>query len=236
MVGTTKYGRPCQTTTNRNEKTMPKFKGGFGIDDPDEAINSEFDGDASVGYTGPCPPSGPYHGILKRLELTKTGPDSKVPGTPMLKILVEIQEKGEKAKYNGYGIWNNQMVTKKSAVYANQFLDALAGGNEAKAKAIKTWFWKEQIQTEEPEGGHILAIGKLKVNSPDASIPVIFNTKKVQDYQDAEKMKLEVKRWLVPNKDDNTAANDDLDGGTDEDLDEGLDDIGGDEFGDDPSF
>lgn len=206
---------------------MPKFKGGFGIDDVDEAINSEFDGDATLGYTGPVPPAGPYHGILKRLELTKTGPNSKNPGTPMLKILVEIQEKGDKAKYNGYGIWNNQMVTKKSAVFANQFLDALAGGNESKAKAIKTWFWKEQLQTENADGGHIIAIGKLKVNSPDASIPVIFNTKRVADYNDETKEKLEVKRWLVPNNaDENPSADGDLDEGLDDDL----DDLGGDEF------
>ncbi|WPH58013.1 hypothetical protein SEA_LUCKYLEO_65 [Gordonia phage LuckyLeo] len=209
---------------------MPKFKGGFGIDDVNEAINADA-GDAQVGYTGPVPPKGIYRGRLKRMELTKTGPNSKAPGTPMLRMLVEIDEPkdSKNAKYNGYGIWNNQTVTKQSTGFVNQMLESLTGGIESKAKAVKTWFWKAQLNTEEPDGGHILAIGKLKINSPEADIPVIVSTKNKRTNAEYPDPGLEISRWLVP-KDSDDNADDDLDEVDDDELDEDEDE---DELGDD---
>ncbi|QFG08206.1 hypothetical protein PBI_LAMBO_66 [Gordonia phage Lambo] len=209
---------------------MPKFKGGFGIDDVNEAINADA-GDAQVGYTGEVPPKGVYRGRLKRMELTKTGERSNNPGTPMLRMLVEIDEpKGsKKSQYNGYGIWNNQTITKKSTGFVNQVLEALVGGNEQKAKAVKTWFWKEQLVTDEPEGGHILAIGKFKINSPEADIAVIVDTKNKRTNAEYPDPGLEIKRWLVPSGD---SDDDDSVDEVDDDLDaDELDDE--DELGDD---
>ena len=214
---------------------MPKFKGGFGIN-ADEAIENEFDG-STLGYQGPTPPAGPFRGILKRLEMKRTSETAqKYPNNPMLNILVEIKEPegSPKAKYNGYGIWNNQLITEQSQPYVNAFLNSLAGGDEKKARAIKTWFWKEQINTERSDGGHILAIGKFKINSPDAEIPVIVSTKRGDDNQGGER--LEIKRWLVPNPDEPKEDEFDADDPTIEDeFDDGT---GSDEFDDsgEPGF
>lgn len=180
---------------------MAKFKGGFGIN-ADAAISAD-PGDVQVGYTGPVPPAGPYRGILKRMELVKTGPNSKNPGTPMLKLLVEIKEPkdSQKATYNTYGMWNNQMITEQSAPFVNQILNSLVGGDEKKFNAVKSWFWNGQLNTEKADGGHIHSIGKLKINSPDAEIPVIVNTKKAPARGDYPE-RLEINRWLVPSDDE----------------------------------
>ncbi len=176
---------------------MPKIKGaGFGIDAA-EAVNAEVEGGSQTGYAGETPPSGVYHGVLKILQLTKTGPNSKKPGTPMLKIMVELKgNKGAKAKYDGYGAWSNQTVRPDSAQYVNAFLDALVKGDEKKAKAVRTWFWSQDITAETAEGGHIIAIGKLKIMSPDGRIPVMIRGKYVPAGQYDEK--LEIARFLIP--------------------------------------
>ena len=217
---------------------MPKFKGGFGIDNVSDAINADA-GDVQVGYDGPVPPPGIYRGRLKRMELTETGPTSKNPGTPMLRMLVEIDDTNEKRKkYNGYGIWNNQTITEKSQGFVNQVIESITGGNAAKAKAVKTWFWKEQINTEKADGGHILAIGKFKINSPEADIPVIVDTKKKRTNEQYPEEGLEIKRWLVPNSDsveDSDEMDDSEDLGDDDEL--GGDDFDSDDgLGDDPEF
>lgn len=214
---------------------MAKFKGGFGIN-ADEAINTDA-GSANLGYQGPLPPSGPYRGKLKRMELVKTGPQSKNPGTPMLKMLVEIAEPSDSknAKYNEYGLWNNQMITEQSTPYVNQILNALVKGDERKFTALKSWFWNAQLITEKPDGGHIHAIGKFKINSPDADIDVIVNTKRQAARGNYEE-RLEINRWLVPS-DDSDLDDDELD---DDDLDLDEDDLDeddeDDEFSDDEPF
>lgn len=211
---------------------MAKFKGGFGID-TDAAINAD-PGDIQVGYTGETPPGGLYRGTLKRVELSKTGPDSKNPGTPMLVILVEIDEPedSKKAKYNKYGIWNRQTITDQSAPFVNQFLASLVKGDESKFAAVKKWFWGGNLTTENPDGGHIHAIGKLKIGSPEGKIQVVVNTKLGRTSAKYPDPRLEISRWLVPSdqeQDDNMPdEGDDFDEGSD--LDEGEE--FGDEFGD----
>lgn len=207
---------------------MAKFKGGFGID-AEAAANADA-GDVSVGYTGPMPTAGIYRGKLKRLELTKTGPQSKNPGTPMLKLLVEIHEPSDSktAKFNGYGMWNNQTITEQSAPFVNQILNSLVKGNEKKFAAVKSWFWNGNLTTEKPDGGHVHAIGKFKIGSPDCDIDVIVNTKK-QPARGSYEERLEINRWLVPSSDSD--AGDDLD--EDDEIQEELDE---DEFDSDDEF
>lgn len=210
---------------------MAKFKGGFGVNTAD-AIEAG-DGDIQTGYTGPLPPAGIYRATLKRMELTKTGERAKNPGTPMLKMLVEIDEPKDssKAKYNGYGIWTNQTITEQSAPFVNQTLASMVAGDERKLKALKHWFWNGDLNTENSDGGHINAIGKFKVGSPEASIPVIINTKNKKTTPDYPDPGLEVKRWLVPSEneksDDFAGEEDEFDTGLTDEFD--SDDLG-DEF------
>ncbi len=71
-------------------------------------------------YTGKTPPKGMYRTKVKFWKLVT---NSK--GDPMFKLLLEIAEKGEKAKFNGYAIWHNANITKVGAPYLNAMLDAL---------------------------------------------------------------------------------------------------------------
>ena len=70
-------------------------------------------------YTGPTPPRGAYRTKVKFWKLVT---NSK--GNPMFKLLLEIAEKGEKAKFNGFAIWHNANITKEGAPYLNAMLDA----------------------------------------------------------------------------------------------------------------
>lgn len=179
-------------------------------------------------YTGPVPPKGPYTGLVKRIELTETGPNSKTPGTPMLRILVELKaQKGSKnAKYDGYGIWNYRQITDQGKGYVNQFLDALTDGTPAACRKIRKGFWDVGVVTEEDDGGHVIKIGTIKIDSPKCSIPVAFVGRTGKDQNDEPN--LEIASWLLAK-----GKTDDEDLGDDEDEDEEDEDLDEDEDEDD---
>lgn len=194
------------------------------------------------------PPVGPYRGVLKRLELKKSGPASKVPGTPMLGYLVEIKEpKGsKKAKYNGYGIFGNQMITDQGKGYLNLMLNSIAGSPE-KGLKLQRLFWEKGVTTEKDGEGHIKKIGTFNVGSPDCEIDVIFGTKNKKTNTQYPEPGLEITKFMVAaesgdddddegvDDDDDDADfsdDDDADGDGDE-SDEGVDDEDDDDLGDD---
>jgi hypothetical protein len=70
-------------------------------------------------YDGECPPAGVYTVSLKALRLKTNKNDDD-----MLNLLLEVTEKGKKAEFNGYGIWDNLNITDDQAGFVNQFLDS----------------------------------------------------------------------------------------------------------------
>ena len=167
---------------------MGKVK--FGLD-ADDAINAEA-GEGGTFYEGPVPPKGTYAGILKRLELI----DENKNGDPMLKYLIELKARpgSDAEQYDGYGVWGNQNVTDQGKGYVNQFLDALTDGSEDQIIATRRAFWGGQLIVEDDGKGHVLRIGKMKIDSPDCSRKVAFQGKRTK-YQGDEK--LEVAKFLV---------------------------------------
>lgn len=120
-------------------------KYGFSLDKSlaDKELGDSF-------YTGETPPKGNYHGNLKLLAIKKNKNDDD-----MLNYLLEIQEEGDKAKFNGYGIWGNLNVTEQGAAWLNNFLDAL--GPKAKAD-----FYAGNVTVDGANPPNILKIGSLK--------------------------------------------------------------------------
>ena len=103
---------------------MKKMKFNVGADAADaEAGQSNF-------YDGDVPPRGVYRFVVRGDMLRMK---TNCNGDPMLSGLAEIREpKGsDKAKYNGYGMWFQQNVTKQGAPYVNNFLDTLGFNRKA---------------------------------------------------------------------------------------------------------
>lgn len=109
------------------------------------------------GYDGPKPPKGVYNTLIKVIRIKTNKNDD-----PMLNILHEISEpKGsEKAKYNGYAVWNNINVTKQSAAFINNFFDAIDPSGKAKVA-----FYEERITTDDEEPPNLIKVGNKKVLS-----------------------------------------------------------------------
>lgn len=107
-------------------------------------------------YDGPVPPKGVYRVTLKFMNMKKNKNDD-----PMLNGVLEITEKGDKAQYNGYGIWFNQNITKQGAPYVNEFLDAFGYSRKA--------FWGGQVAVDDADAdpdkrllGQVTKIGTKK--------------------------------------------------------------------------
>lgn len=173
----------------------------------DEA--SKMEGAGGARYDGPMPPKDTYRVIIKRLAM-KTNKNKD----PMINGVAEINEPegSNKAKFNGYGIWFNQNVTKQGAGYVNQFLDAISGGDEA----IRKGFWTKGVSVEDQQNlkNAITKIaGKLRVNSD--GMPAKLSAKNGEDQNGNPR--LEVGAWLLPvNQDESDDDGDDED---DEDID-----------------
>lgn len=75
-----------------------------------------------VNYVGPVPPRGLYRTKLGTVKLVKNN-----SGDPMFKLVYEIDEPegSPKARYNGYAIWHNANMTRKSAPFVKAMFIAL---------------------------------------------------------------------------------------------------------------
>lgn len=151
-----------------------KVKWSVGSDEP-EAVSGEFND-----YDGPVPPKGIYQHNLKKLWLTENK-----NGDQMIKGLAEIEETGEKKKYNGYATWFNQNVTEQGLPYLKTFLDALG----------VSWddFYNKTVTADDEDnvGSPIVKIGRVKIGDNPLRINCKRGSYKGED-------KLEVARFLEP--------------------------------------
>jgi hypothetical protein len=99
-------------------------------------------------YAGEKPPPGVYAIILKRIRMKENS-----NGDDMLNVLHEISEPAgsPKAKYNGYGIWNNLNVTEVGAPFVNAFLDV-----HGLAKKV---FWGSGVTLDDANPPEVIKIG-----------------------------------------------------------------------------
>lgn len=166
---------------------MAKLKSYDNIDTSQDAASGQY-------YMGELPPAGPYRAKVKfiKVKVNKNQDD-------MLNVLAEIAEpKGSaKAKYNGYGIWNNINITDQGVPYVKQFLDALGADSEA------FFSGKGTQSTETPP--QIMTIGKFKLTGEN---PIMVATKRTE-YNGNER--LEVTKWAPVDADDDDDDVDDTD-------------------------
>lgn len=153
---------------------------------------------ASGFYDGPVPPGRKIYRLkVRRMELGKAGPDAKNPGAPKILVLLECQTKKSHpdAQYDGYGFFHNLNVTKQGAPFVNQFLDALAQGDEEAATKLKKDFWGGNAVVDGDGEGHVIRIGSKKINSPDGE-QIVYALTKRATWNGNEK--LEVVKFLWP--------------------------------------
>jgi hypothetical protein len=120
---------------------------------PDE-VGSVYD-EAELGVPKP----GPYLATCKRLQAT----ESK-NGNPMLRMVFEIAEpKGtKKALYNGYSIWQHQVVSRDLAGTVNAFLHALFDGKPtAQRRKLIEAFWSGNVTLD--DGRFVTKIGTFRI-------------------------------------------------------------------------
>lgn len=164
-------------------------------------------------YDGPPPVPGTYTGKVKRMELSKTGPTSNKPGSPLIKMVVEITGPKDN-KFIGAGIWHNLNPTKESAGFVNNFLNALAGPSEAAQLKMQKDFWNEGPLLDK-SGVHFLKIGQTKIDSPEGEREVAFVVKK-KTYKG--ETGAAISRFLIKKGESGG-----LNGDTDDDADDGND-------------
>lgn len=166
---------------------------GFG-DEVLEASGGEF-----APYDGPLPPKGTkLAGVIKQFKLKINRNND-----PMLNMVVEVSgNTGEKAKYNGLGMWTNINVTEKSAGFVNDFLTTLAAWHKKDPKKLIRSFWQAGPNVADAKPGvggtPIIAIGDLKINHD--GMPALVTTR-LGTEQDKKTPKAEVGYWLMPPKD-----------------------------------
>lgn len=157
---------------------MPKVKWGISNDEPEELEQYDV-------YDGPELRSGVYQGNVLRLTVVKNRNDDD-----MLKVMFQVDETGDKAKYNGAVLWSNQNVTDQSKPYLLQFLKALG----------LTWsdFTNRTVLEDGKERPtKVLKIGRVKFNDGN-EVPCRVNVGLSKSTPDYPERKPEIKSWLLP--------------------------------------
>ena len=134
---------------------MPKILLNVGDFDPNAAPAAGFGN-----YDGPVPPAGLYRTKAKLWRLKKAN-----SGNLMIVVIFEIDESGDKKKFNGYPIWHNLVFTQKSSPFVNAALVAMG----INPKALK-----EGVVTKPDKTTDIVSIGGVKVQG----LPVLVTTKR----------------------------------------------------------
>lgn len=133
-------------------------------------------------YFGPIPPRDVYRCLLKRLKN-----DESKNGSMMLKYTCVIDEIGDRAKYNGYPIFGQQVVSDAGQAFVNNLLDGLSGGKAEVRRA----FWSGQVF--ENESHIVVKIGTMKI---DPAGMVVWVGGKEESYQGARQLK--IASFLLP--------------------------------------
>lgn len=172
-----------------------------------DASGADEEAAEGIGYTGPLPPKGVYRVKIKFM----TGKPNK-NNDLRLSGIVEIDEKGEKAKYNGYGIWYGENVTNSSAKYVNAFLDACGFSRQA--------VWKtKQIFRDELDETKVVKIGTKFIED----VPCRVNTRLEKDPNgdpddDNGGKRLGLVAWLPPSDDADADEGDQWASGADDEA------------------
>lgn len=188
--------------------------------------NLDTNQDAATGgnfYTGDVPPAGTYRCVVKfvKVKTNKNGDD-------MLNVLAEIREpkSSTKAKFNGYGIFNNLNVTDQGVPYVKAFWLALGADPDAFFKGVGS------IDTTVTPP-RIVKVGRKMLTDED---PVVITCKRTEYPVGSGEMRLEVRQYLAADGaadededddveviDDEDVYDDDVDVEADEDEDEADD-------------
>lgn len=161
-------------------------------------------------YTGPVPPAGTYRCTLKRLGLKQNA-----NGDMMLHGIADIAEpKGSGArKYNGYGIWIQQNITKQGSSWVNELLSALTTDDDEREQLLDD-FWDVSVgATTKPDeklkGVHnIIRIGSFKVGSPNCKFPMMIRAKLQKSSQYGDKLQPQSYGPVIDDGDDDDAGSD----------------------------
>lgn len=185
---------------------MPKVKP-FGIGDVDDLV------DAKNEYSSEVVPKGIYKAKVKRMTMGTINKAGENKGKTRFGILCEVVGGSKKLpdKYIGAGVWTGINVIKSGAGFCNDFINALAGPDEAAQKALRRSFWKPDILVDDE--GNVIRIGKKKVGSPNGELVVWIKTKMGKDQNGDPRA--EVQSFLLPK-----GAKDDDDEDDDEDEDD----------------
>lgn len=165
---------------------MPRAKWSIGADEPDDL-------EPFAVYDGPDVPAGVYKVKLKRMTLVENS-----SGDEMLKVLVEIDEDGDKKKYNGFGLWGNQNITEVGARFLKAMLKSFG------------WTWQEfmaktVLEHASDRPTSVLQIGRIKIESePEARVQV-----KIGSYNGEPQR--QIGQWLPPKDDDDEPYDADAD-------------------------
>jgi hypothetical protein len=155
---------------------MPKLKP-FGIGDVDDMVNAKNE------FTNEVVPKGVYTAKVKRMTHGTIRKEGVNKGKSRFSILLEVTGLvgGGKlpAKYKGAGVWDGINVIQSGAGRANDFIDALAGEDPAKQKALRRSFWKPDIFVDGEN--QVKKIGRLVVGSPEGERVVVIKTKMGKD-------------------------------------------------------
>ena len=208
---------------------MPKLKG-FGLGDGEKMMEAKNE------FSDVVVPKGVYKAKVKRMThavIKKEGPNK---GKSRFSILLEIVKTPKlPEKYVGAGVWTGLNVIESGAGLCNDFVNALAGPETARQKALRRAFWTPDIAID--NDGNVLRIGKKKIGSPNGEIVVTIKTKMGKDQQGNARS--EVGSFLIPKseeeEDDDELNEDDVEEDDDliDDEDEEDEDVDEDDDSDD---
>lgn len=160
---------------------MPKVKWGISTDEPEDLEQYDI-------YDGPDIKTGVYAGNVLRLTITKNRNNED-----MLKVMFQVQETGEKEKYNGATFWANQNVTEQGNRFVKAFLKALGISwsefiNRTVTEESK---WSKESPTK------ILKIGRTKFNDGN-EVPCRVQIGLGKATPEYPERRMEIKSWLPP--------------------------------------
>ena len=156
--------------------------------------------EARQDWSGPLPPKGSYPAKLKVAQFKEiNGKEGQYRIS-----LVAILDTGD--KYDGCPVFGSMNLGDKGAEFINQWLFALAGGDQAAYRKLQTAFEAGPVVDEKKE--NITKIGTLKVNSPEGELPVLISLRH-NTYQGNTSCK--IGSFLVPGSNGGSSTTDDDD-------------------------
>lgn len=174
---------------------MPKAKWGSDLT-PDDIESAE----SGSAYAGPCPPSGVYQFVLKKMQQAESA-----NGNPKLYMIWEVTKKGgtkDQSKFAGAPLFDHMPVGKSSAFRSK----ALCAGLGVTSKEFLG-------KTVIDDDSNVIKIGSLKIEIGKTTI--FANVKKDNDPEYGERIVLNGGGYL-PKPEQADDADDDDDDDTDD--------------------